>query len=146
MKANIRAAIVGIVLLGAGVTGWCHVAVDDDFARGVASAEADFAQGRDGWYFHFYSNMPNGPDDPVLVRKDAIFIALLREKHVEAHSSNSGCILNPALYRHAEGYNSVADKRLREKFGANYMDVLNVEVARRMKMPPDPAALPIPAM
>jgi lipoprotein-anchoring transpeptidase ErfK/SrfK len=55
-------------------------AVDAEFEQGRATAKADFAAGRPGWYFFFYSNMPNGPDDPVQARERDLFIALLEER------------------------------------------------------------------
>lgn len=108
-------------------------AVDADFARGVDAAEAAYASGKGGWYFHYYSNMPNGPDDPVLVQERDLFVEVLKEKGIEPLSTNSGCIPVPGLLRFGEGYNSIADTLLKEKFGANYMTLLKQEVARRMK-------------
>lgn len=113
--------------------------VDADFERGLAKAKADFAQGLRGWYFHAYSNMPNGPDDPLLARKRDLFVDVLNEKGIKAMSINSGCVPVPGLFRFAEGYNSIADTMLKEKFGANYMPLLNEEVDRRMKTFPQSA-------
>jgi hypothetical protein len=107
-----------------------------EFARGVAEARSTFARGKAGWYFYSYSNMPNGPDDPILARERDLFIAVLKEKGIEALSSNSACIPGGQLAQFAEGYNSIADVKLRAKYGDNYMALLKQEVSRRMRAAP----------
>ncbi len=114
-------------------------AANADFRKGVAEAKADFANGRTGWYFHSYSNMPNGPDDPILARQRDLFTAALKAKGIEPMNSNSGCIPVPGLPDLADGYNSIADAKLKAKFGDNYMTLLKEEVALRMRESPQAA-------
>lgn len=104
-----------------------------DFARGAADATAAFASGHPGIYIPSYSNMPNGPDDPVLARARDLQVAVMREKGIEPHSSSTGCIPVPGLPQYVNGYNSVAQPRLAARFGPSYMDDIQAEVARRMK-------------
>jgi hypothetical protein len=114
-------------------------AVDAEFEQGRATAKADFAAGRPGWYFFFYSNMPNGPDDPVQARERDLFIALLEEKGIRPMNSSTGCIPDTAFPRFTQGYNMVAEPLLKEKFGSDYLRLFKEEVARRMKAAPQPA-------
>ena len=114
-------------------------AVDAEIERGRAAAQADFATGRPGWYFFFYSNMPNGPDDPVQARERDLFIALLEEKGIRPMNSSTGCIPDTAFPRFTHGYNQVAEPLLKEKFGSDYLRLWKEEVARRMKEHPQPA-------
>lgn len=110
--------------------------VQDDFARGIAKAKADYAQGKGGWHYWAYSNMPNGPDDPVRVRENALFVALLLEKGIVPMNASTGCIPVPGVAEFAAGYNSVADALLKQRLGDDYMARLKAEVARRMQEPP----------
>ena len=140
VKALLMAACLsgacGAVLAGKASAPPAARAVDADFARGEAVAKADFAAGRGGWYFHWYSNMPNGPDDPVLARERDLFVALLYEKGIEPKNSSTGCIPDSSLPRFAEGYNAIAEPLLKKKYGADYMILLKQEVARRMQAAP----------
>ncbi len=113
---------------------------DPDFARGVADAKTAYKEGYGGLYFYLYTNMPSGPDDPVLARERDVFVALLTEKGIKSHASNSGCIDVPGLHKYSEGYNSIADARLKKKFGADYMEQFKREVARRIMASPAAAA------
>jgi hypothetical protein len=108
-------------------------AAQSNSARGIAQAKTDYAQGKGAWHYWGYSNMPNGPDDPVRVRENDLFVRLLVEKGIVPVNANPGCIPAPAFAEFAAGYNSVADTLLRQKFGDDYMARLKAEVARRME-------------
>jgi hypothetical protein len=47
--------------------------------RGAADVEAAYASGHLGMYMAFYSDMPNGPEDPALAPERDLLIAVLRE-------------------------------------------------------------------
>lgn len=112
-------------------------ATNADFRKGVAEAKADIAKGRNAWYFHFYSNMPSGPDDPVLARERDLFVEMYTAKGIDLMNSASNCIPVPGLHLRAEGYNVVAEPELKRKFGDNFMTLIKEAVARRMKESPN---------
>lgn len=111
-------------------------AVQSEAERGKSRARADYAQGKGAWHYWGYSNMPNGPDDPVRVRQDAEFVALLVEKGTVPVNANPGCIPAPEFAEFVAGYNAVADSLLQQRLGEDYMARLKDEVARRMQTAP----------
>jgi hypothetical protein len=108
--------------------------LDKHRAAGAAAATAEFAAGRLAYYFWLYSNMPNGPDDPVEVAKRELMVAVVEEKGIEVRTANSGCIIDPELDAQIYGYNEVADRLLKARFGASYQDDIRKEVERRMAL------------
>ena len=108
-------------------------AVQSESERGRAQARADYAQGKGAWHYWGYSNMPNGPDDPVRVREDAEFVAMLVEKGIVPVNANPGCIPAPEFAQFVAGYNAVADGLLKQRLGEDYMARIKQEVARRMR-------------
>lgn len=110
--------------------------VQSEAERGKRQARADFAQGKGAWHYWGYSNMPNGPDDPVRVREDAEFVALLVEKGIVPVNANPGCIPAPEFAEFVAGYNAVADGLLKQRLGEDYMARIKEEVARRMQAAP----------
>ncbi len=111
-------------------------AVQSEAERGRAQARADYAQGKGAWHYWGYSNMPNGPDDPVRVREDTEFVALLVEKGIVPVNANPGCIPAPEFAEFVSGYNAVADGLLKQRLGEDYMARIKQEVARRMQAAP----------
>ena len=79
--------------------------------------------------------MPNGPDDPVRVRENALFVTLLVENGIVPMSTNRGCDPTLGSAEFDAGYNSVADTLLKQRLGDDYMARLKAEVARRMQEP-----------
>jgi hypothetical protein len=142
MSANSRKVIFLVSLIGCGMAAaQPHVGEEDSQAqqtqsarvRGAADATAAFARGHPGLYVLFYSNMPNGPDDPILAQERDLLLAVLKEKGIEPFNSNPGCIISSTLPEYSEGYNSIADGLLKAMFGPSYMDDIHKEVSRRMK-------------
>ncbi|MES3025247.1 MAG: hypothetical protein V4857_27035 [Pseudomonadota bacterium] len=104
---------------------------------GAAAAIAAFASGQAGWYYVFYSNMPSGPDDPVLAQKRDLFVAVLAEKGIKAIGSRGGPSCIPSVFTPEEqqfekSYNAMSDRLLKGKLGPSYMEDIHKEVARRM--------------
>ena len=111
-------------------------AVQSESERGRAQAREDYTHGKGAWHYWGYSNMPNGPDDPVRVREDAEFVALLVEKGIVPVNANPGCVPAPEFAQFVAGYNRVADGLLKQRLGEDYMARIKQDVARRMQAAP----------
>ena len=142
MSANSRKVIFLVSLIGCGMVAAKPRAGEGDRptqqtksarVRGAADARAAFARGHPGLYVRFYSNMPNGPDDPILAQERDLLVAVLKEKGIEPFNTDPGCIISSTLPEYSEGYNSVADGLLKAMFGPSYLGDIHKEVSRRMK-------------